>query len=436
MRLFIQIFSVSLCLFSLGLKAQWNQVFNFYHDTTFQPTPTITQTDVYNVKTVVFFNDSEGFAAGMKSRTILTMPTYIPPVKYSMKTTDGGLTWNMLEAPGTGFTYNYSVQKCGKDTLTRVLANDPEVHNYAYSIDHGMTWNSAYTVLSSFPSGGFHFKDTKTGYLSHIGSLVRYSGTPGSITSTNLNGFNSYSLSGLSVWTIDSTKSVCVVDTGKRLIVSQDLGSTWTSQYYSNRKIWKMMFAGDQVGYAVCDSGKVLRTRNGGTNWSLLNTGSTKALVAIEVYNDSILLAGGKEGFFAFSNTNGNTWSTEIIPDSSDINSIQISGNYLYVLTAKGHLYKRAFSILGLNLPQEDQLAISKFIYPNPLETNGTFMLESLTPIVSYEIVNALGKLEGKGTYVKNGNSYSGNIGSGSGMKIIVSYDLSGNVRKDRIIVK
>ena len=240
----------------------------------------------------------------------------------------------------------------------------------------------------------------------------------------------------MSVWTIDSTKSVCFVDTVKRLIVSQDLGSTWPSQYYSNRKIWKMMFAGDQVGYAVCDSGKVLRTGNGGTNLSLLNTGSTKALVAIEVYNDSILLVGGKEGFFAFSNTNGNTWSTEIIPDSSDINSIQISGNYLYVLTAKGHLYKRAFSILVLNLPQEDQLAISKFIYPNPLETNGTFMLESLTPIVSYEIVNALGKLEGKGTYVKNGNSYSGNIGSGSEMKIIVSYDLSGNVRKDRIIVK
>ncbi len=425
--------TIAFSIISSGLKAQWNQVFNFYHDSTFQATPTVTQTDVFNAKSVVFFNDSIGFAACLESH-IFNFPVYTPPSKYSMKTSDGGVTWQNIVNP-SGINYNYSVQKCGKDTLFKIEANDSEVHDYAYSTDHGITWNSVYTVLGSAPIGGYHFKDTKTGYFSHPGGLGRYSGTPATY-STTLNGSNSYALSGLSVWTIDSAKSVCIVDTGKRLIMSQDLGTTWTSQYYSNRKIWKMMFAGDQVGYAVCDSGKVLRTGNGGANWNLLNTETTKALIAIEVYNDSILLAGGKNGFLAFSYTNGNVWTTEIMPDSSDITSIQISGNFLYVLTAKGHLYKRAFSIQGLNLPPQEDLSVAKFVYPNPLETNGTFKLESLNPLLNYEIVSMLGKLEGKGTYVKNGNSYTGNIGSGSGQKIIVSYDVSGNVRKDRVIVR
>ncbi len=408
------------------LSAQWNMVHDFYQDSIYNYPGGVAK-DVKTAKSVVFFNDTVGYTV-LTKRTV--SPFYIPQFTGTeLRTTDGGITWNAI-GPSAGYL-RFDFKKHGRDSLACLKGNDAELLAYHYSFNHGTYWINVATSLGATPQCGFHFRDNKNAYFSmgssyyKMMSNVKY---PTFISSTN------YNLTNSKVHMLDGNNALCIVDTAKRLVMTQDSGYSWNTSYYSSIKKTELYFTNDLNGYVTCDSGKVLSTKNGCANWSITQASTNRMLTAVDFLNDSTGMVGGVHGELFSTRNGGLTWNSENLPDTTDVKAIQFADNYVYVLTDNGKLYKKTInSLVSVREISNDGFG---FMYPNPVTMNQEFHITSQRTIVRYEIFDMLGRLEAAGLYQHLGNTYSGKITTGPGEKILVSYDESDRKVVQKFIVR
>jgi hypothetical protein len=102
-----------------------------------------------------------------------------------------------------------------------------------------------------------------------------------------------------------------------------------------------MYFVNASLGYAVADSGKIIKTSDGGTNWQYLNSGTNKKLNSVFFINDSVGFAAGDSGIIIRTTNGGQNWSKDITGVTTSFSKIffvsdsigfALTGSTLYII--------------------------------------------------------------------------------------------------------
>ncbi|MBN1446380.1 MAG: T9SS type A sorting domain-containing protein [Bacteroidetes bacterium] len=93
--------------------------------------------------------------------------------------------------------------------------------------------------------------------------------------------------------------------------------------------------------WAVGSDGLIMRTTNGGVNWTQLNSGTTTALFGVDDINGQTVIACGNGGLILRSTNGGDTWSTIASGTTVALNGVDLlPGGIGYIVGASGRLLK------------------------------------------------------------------------------------------------
>ncbi len=202
------------------------------------------------LKSVNFFNDSIGWAAGGEG-IILT-------------TKDGGTTWNIVTInENIGFTEIFFINS----QRGWLVGSDEAIYS---SSDGGENWIQQ-RIGDGFGLQSIWFIDSLNGWA--IG---------------NFYGFNENGI----------------------VLRTTNGGSTWEEQLITPYEInvWTIKFFGKEKGWISCSKGCIYRTSDGGNNWELINTKTQNTITSFEFIDDSNGWAIGYLQTILFSNNSGKSW--------------------------------------------------------------------------------------------------------------------------------
>src|SRR5690606_9340240 len=92
--------------------------------------------------------------------------------------------------------------------------------------------------------------------------------------------------------------------------------------------------------YAVGDNGKILKTSNAGQTWSALSSGTTEALVSVDVNAENSIWTVGDNGSVLHSTDGGNSWVLDSSLTTENLNEIKFKNeNIGYIAGGNGSLF-------------------------------------------------------------------------------------------------
>lgn len=116
-----------------------------------------------------------------------------------------------------------------------------------------------------------------------------------------------------------------------------DSGATWTLVHDRfNGRINEITFISETEGFAIGESGLLLKTTNGGVNWSLIPTSVSNSfvdLVATDVNHIYIATDNG----IRITNNGGDTWSQFELPEAAT--SVSFLNDQVGIVTTLNHLF-------------------------------------------------------------------------------------------------
>ncbi|MCU0373616.1 MAG: T9SS type A sorting domain-containing protein [Ignavibacteria bacterium] len=269
-----------------------------------------TQNDIYNIK---FFNENTGIAIGM-SRTVLrttnggnswqpiTLPVfpngtaaYFFPLKNTttgwisgsgwngvyraaiMKTTNAGVNWG----PYINYTGEAKQLYFLNDLMGWAIVSPPRILR---TEEGGGWWESCYIGYNySFIMKGIIFTDSLNGYVYGFDTTAK----KGSLLKTANSGANwiytvsDYPYSFNSVYFINSQTGYIACDSGRILKTTSAFSNFEVLTPRSLKNLSSIQFINSQTGWAVGVDyslqvlGLVMKTTNGGNNWSSYMTGGS-----------------------------------------------------------------------------------------------------------------------------------------------------------------
>ena len=304
----------------------WVEVFNFYNDVLYSIEFSSIDTGFVlsaNTTDGLIYKTTDG---GENWNQVFSIPNCSPISSHFlnnsvgiigtssgiMKTINGGINW----------VSKYSVQPNTCSINTIVFVNQsigfafgggfyaPPGNNYQIILrttDSGDNWNSENGVGTGELNCGDYINEN-TGYACSYNLLIK-------TTNTGLNWFNA----GIqdSVWnnSISIKPALGVIVGGSGIVfTSADNGSNWIDNFPGKKgtqEISSIKFLNKNYGFAAAGS-QVLKTTNGGLNWSILNTPAIHSeLTSISLVDSNIIyVADGSDiGSDIIKSTNGgNNW--------------------------------------------------------------------------------------------------------------------------------
>lgn len=102
-------------------------------------------------------------------------------------------------------------------------------------------------------------------------------------------------------------------------------GENWVTQY-SNSSITEILedisFCNESTGWAVGSSGTVVKTSDGGNNWTVQNTYTPGYIREVQAISNLTAYACGTTGRFFFTNDGGSNWNYLQLPGEENLNSL------------------------------------------------------------------------------------------------------------------
>lgn len=306
---------------------------------------------IKSLRSVCFTNSNTGYVVGDSGIII--------------KTSNGGNFWDKLNS---GVTNNLR-SVYFTDSNTGYVEGDSGVS--LKTINGGNIWGRQNSgVLKNL--GSVCFTDSTTGYAV---------GDQGTILKTINSG---------STWTIQNStvtknlRSVFFTDahTGYALgdsdiiLKTNDGGITWGSIVNLcgrwdvqisgvTKSLHSVYFTSLNTGYAVGDSGTLIKTTDGGITWSLQSSGVTKILRSVFFLNNNVGYITGDRGTILKTINGGNTWTSLQTTDTTDLYSVYFtnantgyagghSGNMLAIANWQDGVYKGWLGVGGHMLRTSD----------------------------------------------------------------------------------
>jgi photosystem II stability/assembly factor-like uncharacterized protein len=308
-----------------------------------------------------------------------------------VKTTDGGKTWEVQELPGASIENIVSLNDLGEgikfiDSLRGWIVKYPS-ETY-YTLDGGRTWNF---VPVTFP----RFLNDVEFVTPHLGWAVGDKGYPprGGIIHTEDGGKTWVVQDSLrypgglyAVTFLDTLKGFAVGDSGL-ILRTLDGGTHWDSVPSGTKNnLYDIQFADSLHGIIVC-RGNALRTTNGGETWEEVTGGAGNDVAFVDT-----LHAWTAHGYFSIDG--GITWKLQEIP------------GYCYGISfpdtthgwAVGEYGKIFHYYIPTGIEEREQNQKSEVyslqIYPNPCSSPVAISYSLLKDsYVSLKIYDAAGKL-------------------------------------------
>ena len=216
----------------------------------------------YNLRSVSFVNANTGYAVG----GITTLPIYTDDV--FLKTTDGGSNWII----------NPSWIFGDQDLFATCFWNENTGYVTARGIDNSWPFPNYVRILKT-TDGGIVFNP----YLFPIGFTELYH-----------------------VFLTGSESGYIAGEAG-RVIKIHSTGYSVKATGYSN-DLYASNFLDTATGFAVGSNGLILKTTNGGNNWSSISSGTTNELRSIYFANNTIGYIAGRYGTFLKTTNGGSNW--------------------------------------------------------------------------------------------------------------------------------
>jgi photosystem II stability/assembly factor-like uncharacterized protein len=207
-----------------------------------------------------------------------------------------------------------------------------------------------------------------------------------------------------SVYFIDANTGYAVggESTNGKIIKTVNGGTLWTLQSIpTNYAMNSVYFANASTGVAVGNSGKILKTINGGTNW--IEQASGTVLYSVNITPKGTTNSGytvGWNGLIKKSTDGGTTWTNQTSGTTKTLNSVYFIEQGL---TETGYIVGESGTILkttnggGVGI-KENTIEKQISIFPNPASDMVTFNIdnrnnENLTLSV-YNVMGALVRSE------------------------------------------
>jgi photosystem II stability/assembly factor-like uncharacterized protein len=233
---------------------------------------------------------------------------------YSVSSADGGVTWSINQIGGTTAAPNAGIAAVNATTL---LAGKPD--GTWKSTDSGATW----TLIDAVATQRIIVLNATTWLSTWSGS--------GTIRRT-VNGGGAWGwvyLGGGQAWTLDQFGGTRAIAVGfnHTYAVSTDTGASFTSlpSPYANLNATKAWTSASFV--AVGDSGRVMRTSDGGTSITNPASGTTSKLTDVDGTPTGVAVAVGASGTIIRSTDFGATWSTVPSGTAQQLEAVRWLGN-------------------------------------------------------------------------------------------------------------
>jgi len=278
----------------------------------------------------------------------------------TVRTTNGGLTWDQLRPQievhsglvGIGDTVYASGASFSGGLVQQ-------------SVDFGETWETI-LIISGDNFQSITMVDDSLLVAGSFGSIWKGKGMywRQAIQTT-------YILRGIA--SSDETV-VAVGDNGR--VVSHDRGLTWTDQYTAIT-LYGVSFRNAEEGFAVGSLGRILWTENGGQDWMLIPSSTTRTLFGVYSDNEHTTIVGA-----------GVVWRDGVIEYDGPQSLWWTDG--LYACDGRV-IFKRTIPI---SVPIEKPLAFGLFQnYPNPFNGQTTFSFRLARPgEVTLRVYNIIGQ--------------------------------------------
>ncbi len=365
-----------LCL-SKPAIAQWNYYCYF---PTFYPAPSVQcsflGTDFINKDTGIYIRDCY-FSPHTGHYTSL------------FRTNDGGQNWitSPLGADNGGSLFLFSARKektffCAENEGGISSPNDPSGSLFK-SQDGGISWDSLYSKLftnifsfSAIDTSHFYFLRSVSIQASPYACyLAKYQNGLCNDTLTDLTSITPERLffPDTSVGYLTALGHPYFYSPVNHLYKTIDGGASWNTTFYDSiRNIKDMFFTSSDIGYLVCDSGKIIKTDNGGVSWQYLISGTT--MNSIFFINDSVGFAAGDSGVIIRTIDGGINWNRDSTTTHdlfskiffvNDSIGFAVAGQWMYTINLRAPV-----AIWELVNSHETDFTP----YPNP--TSGNFFVQ------------------------------------------------------------
>ncbi len=282
---------------------------------------------------VHFCNNNIGYACG-------SIEGYygVNPKGVIIKTTNGGNNWQLIYynpneyvkgiyflTASLGFAF---IVKAGGSTYSSLIRK---------TTNGGSSWDSIIppqrcAVHYKF---SFSFANQNIGYS--VGSDYDINFSPGRIFKTTNCGASWFSLKkgpDVTLWAVDFPENdqigYAVGDSGY-ILKTSDGGLNWVRQFTGTAQRFRdVHFVNNLTGFAVGENGVLFKTTNGGNTWIPKNSTTTMRLNAVKFVNEQIGYIGGG-GFWPFYDTGavilkttngGDTWANQNIQYNTPIQDL------------------------------------------------------------------------------------------------------------------
>lgn len=233
---------------------------------------------------VFFTGPDTGWVVGWSSFVILT-------------TVDGGKTW---EGSNSSIYPLYSVH--GSNT-SNLWATGDRGQIY-FSSDAGLTWINKQSRISRTYLKDIFFYGNSFGWtFDNDGKLFRT--TNGGIDWSNI----SNSVGGDRLFFANQNLGWMV--SGSNILKTSDGGVTWSTEYTTIEHLYDLYFLNDSVGWAVGRYGGVLKTTDAGDNWIIKNSGISYFLSSVFFINKDLGWSASFSGGIIKTTDGGNSWSQQ-----------------------------------------------------------------------------------------------------------------------------
>lgn len=329
---------ISLVLISLTTKAQW---------------AVLNSGTTKNLSSTYFVSESTGCVVG-NTGTLL-------------RTTDGGTTWNSISS---GTIQHLQSVFFPTNSVGYVVGNSGTILK---TVDGGISWNA----LNSGTGENLldvYFLTSDLGWAVGYNKTILHTTDGGqNWSSYDSNILNSYIW--FSVYPIDNS-TVMVGGSNQSFAITNNSGTDWTESRLGS-VVGKMCcalvainFVDNNLGFAVTNKSDVLKTVDGGNNWTALDT-VTFAFQGLNSIDFVSASNGWMVGDDIFNTIDGGlNWNLQTNPSGNNLYDVFFSSNTVgYAVGTRGTILKTSN---GGSAGIAENLAkgISLSIFPNPAAQN------------------------------------------------------------------
>ncbi len=308
-------------------------------------------------------------------------------------TNDGGYTWdNVWSTAGIGIS-TYAIHKVyNQNTFYHI-------NNWQGSTSIGITNNGGKSWTKSPIGTSGYYRDFSVIDTSNYFLLYEWFDEKQYINKMT---------NGIAYLKIDSflnerVRLLCFPDTTTGYIVASTLqnpnlhlilksitgGTHWFNVFNDGSiNIHKLFFTSTNIGYAVCDFGKIIKTNNGGVNWEYLHIGSTDNLNSIFFLNDTVGYVAGENGYIGKTIDGGLHWKQQITGITYPFTKIFFVNDTVGFALSGETLFKTNQK-LGQLLPAFNGELL---VYPNPFSNQTTFQCTDPLDHAILTLTNSFGQ--------------------------------------------